>query len=88
VERILQELKLSEIPSLLVLNKADQVTAETIEASKRQLAASNARAVIAISATNQQTLRPLLEKIGEILSRDIGLAQEEDFDANRITRIA
>jgi GTPase len=89
VERILQELNLAEISSILALNKADLVTPETLEAISRQLAANNARPVISIAATDQRSLRPLLEKIGEMLSRDIGLStHEERFDAQRLTRIA
>src|SRR4029078_10182670 len=78
VERILQELKLTEIPSLLVLNKADLVTPEILEAISRQLASNSGRPVISIAATDRQTLRPLLEKIGELLSRDIGLPAGEE----------
>ena len=89
VERILQELNLAEIPSLLVLNKADLLTPETLEAISRQLQGNNARLVISIAATDRQTLRPLLEKIGEMLSRDIGLAtSEEQFAAQALSRIA
>jgi GTP-binding protein HflX len=89
VERILQELKLAEIPSLLVLNKADLVTAETLEAISRQLTLNSTRPVISVAANDQRTLRPLLEKIGEMLSRDIGLsAREAQFDAERLSRIA
>ncbi|HZE64745.1 MAG TPA: GTPase HflX, partial [Pyrinomonadaceae bacterium] len=89
VERILQELSLTEIPSLLVLNKADLVTPETLEAISRQFATSSGGPVISIAATDQRTMRPLLEKIGEMLSRDIGLSpREEQFDARRLSRIA
>jgi len=89
VERILRELNLAEIPSLLVLNKEDLVKTEMLAAISRQLTGNNARAVISITATDQQTLRPLLEKIGEMLSRDIGLSVgEEQFYAQRLSRIA
>ena len=63
--------------------------AETLAAISRQLASNSARPVISLAANDQRTLRPLLEKIGEMLSRDIGLsAREEQFDADRISRIA
>ena len=89
VERILQELNLAEIPSLLVLNKADLLTPETLEAITRQLEGNNARLVISIAATDRQTMRPLLEKIGELLSRDIGLSTgKERFAAQPLSRIA
>lgn len=83
VDRILRELDLARIPSLLVLNKADLVSAETLAAISRQLQLNSARPVVSIAATDRQTLRPLLEKIGELLSRDIGLPAPEETPATR-----
>src|SRR5713226_296738 len=50
VERVLHELSLTEIPSLLALNKADLVTPETLEAISRQFATNSGRPVISIAA--------------------------------------
>jgi hypothetical protein len=53
------------------------------------VAANSSRPVIAIAATDRQSLRPLLEKIGEMLSRDIGLSPyEEPVAADLVSRIA
>ncbi|HVG33422.1 MAG TPA: GTPase HflX [Pyrinomonadaceae bacterium] len=71
VERILGELKFGEIPRLLVFNKADLVEPATLEAMMRQASQNGARECISISATNAQTLRPLLERAGALLARNL-----------------
>lgn len=71
VERILQELDLSDIPRLLVFNKADLVSAEELAARLRTASQDGARPGLAISAVDKASLRPLLEKLGEILSLDL-----------------
>jgi GTP-binding protein HflX len=89
VERILEDLKFAAIPSILALNKADLVDGETLQAISRQLAQGGNREVVTISATNQKTLQPLLERIGEMLSQDLGLkVDERNLDAGRLSRIA
>lgn len=71
VERILGELKFGELPRLLIFNKADLVEPATLEAMMRQASQNGARECISISATNQQTLRPLLERAGALLARNL-----------------
>ena len=88
VETILEELHSAEIPSILVLNKADLVDVETVQGSLRQLAQGGEREVVAISATDRKTLPPLLEKLGELLSQDLGLSGGGHLDTSRISRIA
>src|SRR5688572_11947894 len=87
VERILQELKVAHIPTILTLNKADRVPADEVETVIRQLQQAGARAVVAVSALNRSTLTPLLEKIGEMLSRDLHINTGGD-EAYRLSRIA
>ena len=87
VERILQELKVAQIPTILALNKADRVPFDEVEIIKRQLQQAGARAVVAVSAINRATLTPLLEKIGEMLSRDLTLTSGGD-EASRLSLIA
>ena len=70
VERILGELELGRIPRLLVFNKADLVPHETMEAMMRQSTLDGARESLAITATREESLRPLLEKAGALLARD------------------
>jgi GTP-binding protein HflX len=88
VERILEELHIAQIPSILALNKADLVDAETLLGSSRQLAQGGDREVVAISATDRKTLPPLLERVGQMLSQDLGLPSGDVFDASRVSRIA
>ena len=87
VERILQELKVAQIQTILTLNKADRVPADEVETAMRQLQQAGAREVVAVSAINRSTLTPLLEKIGEMLSRDLNVASGVDA-AGRLSRIA
>jgi GTPase len=87
VERILEELKVAQIPTILALNKADRVPFDEVEIIKRQLQQAGARAVVAVSAINRATLTPLLDKIGEMLSRDLTLTSGSD-EAGRLSRIA
>jgi GTP-binding protein HflX len=88
VQRILEELHIAQIPTLLALNKADLVDAETLEGISRQLTQGGEREVVAISATERKTLPPLLEKVGKMLSQDLGSTSGHDFGATRISQIA
>ena len=88
VERILEELHIAQIPTILVLNKADLVDVESLQAISRQLAQGGEREVVTISATNRQTLPPLLEKVGEMLSHDLGSTKGHEFSDGRVSQIA
>lgn len=61
VEKILEELKLSGIPRLLVFNKSDLLNEEELINLRR---AFNA---VTISATRRATFSPMLERISEML---------------------
>lgn len=63
VDKILLELKLNSIPSVIVLNKADLLPKDEIEALKRQISLDKDVECVAISAIRPKTLEPLLEKI-------------------------
>jgi GTP-binding protein HflX len=71
VKRILAELKLAEIPTILALNKSDVVEPEALEAAVRQAAQLDAGEVVVISALKPATLGPLLEKAGAVLARNL-----------------
>lgn len=64
VDKILSELKLNEIPQIIVLNKADLLDAMSLEALERQISLDKTAEIVAISAIQPKTLRPLVEKIG------------------------
>ena len=74
VDKILGELKLNEIPRLIVLNKADLLDEVSLEALKRQISLDKGSKCVAISAIHPKSLPPLFEKIGELLSRDLNLS--------------
>ena len=67
VDKILHELKLNEIPRLIVLNKADLLDEDSLEALERQIEIDKHRESVAISAIQPRTLKPLVEKIGEVI---------------------
>jgi GTP-binding protein HflX len=88
VKRILAELKLSDIPTIVSLNKADLVDRHTLDAALRQLE-TDGTDVVAISAISQATLTPLLEKAGAVLARNLARsAHGNDRRSFAISQIA
>lgn len=71
VDKILGELKLNEISRLIVLNKADLLDEATIESLIRQISLDKGSECVAISAIQPKTLKPLFEKIGDKLAKDL-----------------
>jgi GTP-binding protein HflX len=71
VERILSELHYETIPRLLVFNKADLVDRDSMDSILRQASQNGARECLEISALEPQTIRPMLERIGALLARDL-----------------
>jgi GTP-binding protein HflX len=71
VERILADLRLVSIPTLLVLNKSDLVDPSLLEAMVKQLSQEGSRQVVTVSALNAGSLRSLLEQTGSLLARDL-----------------
>jgi GTPase len=89
VDRILEELHIAQVPSILALNKADLVDRDTLQAISRQLSQGGHREVVTISATSRETLPPLLESLGEMLSQDLSLrGGKKAFNPDLISRIA
>ena len=79
VKRILSDLKLAEIPTLLVLNKADLLESEELDAVLRQAKQFDKSDPVVISAVRPATLDRLLDRVGLLLARDLGLERESDF---------
>ncbi|MCY7376387.1 MAG: GTPase HflX [Pyrinomonadaceae bacterium] len=67
VDKILTDLELNEIPRLIVLNKADLLDEISLEALQRQIRLDKDSESVAISAIHSKTLKPLIDKIGEIV---------------------
>jgi GTP-binding protein HflX len=90
VARILSELHLAQIPTLLALNKADLVDKDTMKSILKQAGRDGSQDALAISATQTSTLRSLLDKTGEMLARNLtsGFGEKDRYRAERSTRIA
>jgi GTP-binding protein HflX len=86
VERILSELRLTKIPTIVALNKADIIEENQIEAISRQVSHEGAREAVSISAIDPGTLRPLLEKASAILARNLvsPATEEQDYRFDRL----
>jgi GTP-binding protein HflX len=67
VDRILADLEFQNIPRLIVFNKADLIGNEDLQGMIRQVALESGEQVIAISAVNRDSLRPLLEAVEKFL---------------------
>lgn len=78
VVKILEELKLSDIPRLLVFNKADLLNEDELENMKR------AHPAVVISALNRNSLLPMIERVGEML--DDVAANKNKRDINETAR--
>lgn len=77
VDKILHDLKFNKIPRVVVLNKADLPDDATIHHLQRALLFDKGIETVAVSAVQPETLKPLLERIGEMISQDL----EADVDA-------
>ena len=78
VEKILGDLKLNEIPQLVVLNKADLTDASTLETLAKHISLDKDIECVAVSAIERGTLRGLVEKIGENLHTFAAAGQRFD----------
>ena len=67
VDKILRELELNNIPCLIVLNKADLIDEVSVQALERTILFDKDCESVAISAIQPKSLKPLIEKIGEIV---------------------
>jgi GTP-binding protein HflX len=90
VKRILAELKLADIPSILALNKADLMDPDALDAAVRQARQLDSGETVVISAIKPATLDALLEKAGAILARNLGASSAENGaqKSEPISRIA
>src|SRR6266404_600237 len=71
VDRILTQLEFDKIPRLLVFNKVDLVDEESLRGMKRLAGCEDVGGCIGISALRTQTLLPMLDQIGRMLSQDL-----------------
>ncbi|MBK8301916.1 MAG: GTPase HflX [Chloracidobacterium sp.] len=80
VNKILSDLEFNEIPQLIVLNKADLLTRDVIEQLTRQISLDSGLTSVAISAIARETLRPMVEAVGEIIKEVYTGYEEPNFD--------
>ncbi len=80
VNKILSDLEFNEIPQLIVLNKADLLTRDVIEQLTRQISLDSGLTSVAISAIARETLRPMVEAVGEIIKEVYTGYEEPSFD--------
>lgn len=69
VDKILADLHYNRIPQIIVLNKADLVSADEIENLRRQIGLDKDLPCVAISANERDTLAPLVEHIAARIGR-------------------
>ena len=90
VKRILADLQLAEIPTLVALNKTDLIEPENMDGIIRHAHQLNGEEAVAISAIRPASLRSLLEKAGLILARNLGDQSPagDTYEAEALSRIA
>ena len=71
VDKILRDIGVEEIPNLVVLNKTDLQDVQTIENLMRQIKLDKDSDCVSISAIRPKSLKPLVLRIGEMLSKDL-----------------
>jgi GTP-binding protein HflX len=90
VKRILADLQLAEIPTLMALNKTDLIEPENMDGIVRQAHQLDGEEPVAISAIRPASLRALLEKAGLTLARNLGdrPSPGDTYEAEALSRIA
>ncbi len=69
VGKIITDLHFGEIPLVVVLNKTDLLEPEEIDNLARQITQDSGAQCVAISAIRRDSLRPMVEAIGELLGK-------------------
>ncbi len=69
VDKILSDLHFNEIPQLIVLNKTDLLGRDAVEVLMRQVTIDGGAQCVPLSAIRRESLRPMVEMIGEMLGR-------------------
>lgn len=67
VDKIISDLNFNEIPQLIVLNKTDLLEREEIDTLTRQIMLDTDARCVSISAIRRESLRPMVEAIGELI---------------------
>ena len=67
VVKIINDLNFNEIPQLIVLNKTDLLKRAEIASLTRQITLDTDARCVSISAIRRESLRPIIEAIGELI---------------------
>ncbi len=73
VDKITSDLHFGDIPQLIVLNKTDLLAASEIESLMRQITLDSGAQCVAISAIQRESLRPMVEMVGEAIGQETSL---------------
>lgn len=73
VDKITSDLHFGDIPQLIVLNKTDLLAASEIETLMRQITLDSGAQCVAISAIKRESLRPMVELVGEAIGQETSL---------------
>jgi GTP-binding protein HflX len=71
VEKILQELELTNIPEIIVLNKSDIASPDCIDALRRGVCQNGRDDCVTVSAIQRETLRPMVERMSAAIGRPV-----------------
>lgn len=71
VDKILTDLDLNDIPYIVALNKSDLINPPSIKALQRQIKLDKDKDSISISAVRPNSLKLLVNRVGEILAKDL-----------------
>jgi len=73
VDKITTDLHFGDIPQLIVLNKTDLLAPTEIETLMRQITLDSGAQCVAISAIQRESLRPMVEMVGEAIGQETSL---------------
>jgi GTP-binding protein HflX len=78
VNKILQELNLTDIPSLVVFNKVDLIDKAVVKNLQRQVLLDKEQESVAISAIRSKSLKTLIKRLSQLLARDLSKLVSQD----------
>lgn len=83
VEKILNDLQFNEIPRLIVLNKADLIEEQDLQALSRQISLEKDIDCVAVSAINSNSLKPFFSKLSDLIKfSELAELQSAGVDGN------
>ena len=81
VNKIIEDLHFNEIPQLIVLNKSDLLKRADVDRLAKQIKLDSGLESVSISAIRRDTLRPMVEAIGQLMKVPVADYMEESLAA-------